>query len=277
MQSGRNRAFVCCNTGGRGALDAPRLTPLDGTRKSGGTTADLAAPAPALCHRGGGPFRSVSPTEQRPHWLKALPWLTPRRFPAPILSAPRSSRASPSCSRARTPPRRWRGHRAPARARRRAGRARRRPRGALDRVAARVLADAGPRAPAGRRGAQARRRHHALRAPGRRAVGHADRADRRGRRPPPSATAAERQRPAATVRGAALRRGRDRGRRGARPTTTSRSTGTPPRRPRRRRPSDAVPDDAGRQPAASGSSTPPAPARPSPRWASSRPRAPAAC
>ena len=57
------------------------------------------------------------------------------------------------------------------------------PRGAEHRVAPAVLADARARAPAGRRRAEARRRHGAVRPPGRRAVGHADRADRRGRAP----------------------------------------------------------------------------------------------
>ena len=62
----------------------------------------------------------------------------------------------------------------------------------LDRLAARVLAAARPRAGALRGGAEARRRHGALRAPGRRALGHADRAARRG-----AAHGAERQRRAA--------------------------------------------------------------------------------
>ena len=100
-----------------------------------------------------------------------------RRSPAPTSSAPRNSRASPSCLEGEDP--------ATALA---AGTARRRaldaalaeiergPRRALGRVAPRVLADARPRAPARRGRAAPGRRHHALRPPGRRALGHADRA-----------------------------------------------------------------------------------------------------
>ena len=115
---------------------------------------------------------------------------------------------------------------APPRARRRPGRARRGPRGALGRVAARVLADPGPRARAVRGRAPPRRRHDALGPPGRRAVGHADRADRREcpgqaeksgngtASPPPSSRSCPPARSSsrATTRSA---------------TTTSRSTGTP--------------------------------------------------
>ena len=67
--------------------------------------------------------------------------------------------------------------------RRCAGRDRGRPRGAERRVAPAVLADARARAPAVGGRAEARRRHRALRAPGRRAVGHAHGADRGGRAP----------------------------------------------------------------------------------------------
>ena len=81
---------------------------------------------------------------------------------------------------------------APARARPGARRARGGPEGQapLDRLAARVLAAARPRAAALRGRAEARRRHRALRPPGRRALGHAHGAARRG-----AAHGAERQRP----------------------------------------------------------------------------------
>ena len=69
------------------------------------------------------------------------------------------------------------------------------PRGAVGGVAARVLADPRARAAARRGGAQARGRHHAVRPPGRRAVGHADRAHRRA-----SQAARRAQRPTATAR-----------------------------------------------------------------------------
>ena len=125
--------------------------------------------------------------------------------------APRNSHARASCC-----PERIRrqalapGTRPPRRPGGRDRRARRRPRGALGRVAARLFADARPRAAALRRGAAPGRRHYAQRAPGRRPVGHADRAHRR------AADRQERQRQGPAGRGAAQRRGRDRGRRAAR-------------------------------------------------------------
>ena len=73
-----------------------------------------------------------------------------------------------------------RGHGAPRRARRSAGRARRRPRASPRWTGAALLADARPRAGAPEEEPAARRRHHALGAPGRRPLRHADRADRRG-------------------------------------------------------------------------------------------------
>ena len=93
------------------------------------------------------------------------------------------------------------------------------------RVAARVLADAGPGAAARRGGAAPRRRHDALGSPGRRAVRHADRA--RVRAP---------DRPQRQGDGAASRSSTP-ARSSSRATscpTRSRSTGTRPRRPRRR-------------------------------------------
>ena len=140
----------------------------------------------------------------------------------------------------------------------------------------------------------------ALRPPGRRALGHADRAAGRGQRSAtatraPTATGRRRR---ARARGAACRAD------ARRATTTTRTTTSddddedddedededdeddedePTRSPRTgeddadestrtstRRPRTPTPTSA------SGSSTRPAPARPSPRWASSRPRAPAA-
>ena len=91
-----------------------------------------------------------------------------------------------------------------------------------------VLADARPRAAAGRGRAEAGRRHGAVRPPGRRAVRHADRADRRGRAP-------ERQRRRGARgargprRGRGRRRGRRRRRRATRTTTTTRTRTTSPR------------------------------------------------
>ena len=132
----------------------------------------------------------------------------------------------------------------------------------------RVLADEEP---------QARRRHGAQRPPGRRPVGHADRAYRGRPRPPPrSGRNGNGGANGKARRGAAERRARDRGRRGGRRRTRSRSTGIPPRRPRRRPPPTRRPTRTRTPTAASGSSTRPAPARPSPRSASSRPPAPAA-
>ena len=85
-----------------------------------------------------------------------------------------------------------------------------------------------------RRGAQARRRHHALRPPGRRPVGHADRAHRRG---PGRGRAQWRQRPrdARRPRSCPPARSRSRATRSS-PTRRSRWTGTRRRRPRRRPP-----------------------------------------
>ena len=85
------------------------------------------------------------------------------------------------------------------------------PQRALRRVAARLLADPRPRAAARRGRAASRRRHHALRPPGRCPLRHADRARVRA----PDRPSRERQRQV-RLRGAALRRGRDRGRRAAR-------------------------------------------------------------
>ena len=190
-----------------------------------------------------------------------------------------------------------------ARARRRADRGRGRAQGPVARVAPGVLAAARARARALRGGAEARRRHRALRPPGRCAVGHADgaaggRAD--GRRTAPDGNA----------RGGEPPRGR---------RTRSRPIPTPTTTTSSRRDVDAEDEHEGRgrgeleeearaasrdeepqdwqddatdldediaprappmTPAptvASGSSTRPAPARRSPRSASSRPRAPAAC
>ena len=154
------------------------------------------------------------------------------------------------------------------------GRARRRPEAALGRVAPPVLAAARARAAARRGGAAPGRRHRAVRPPGRRAVRHADRAARRG--------PAQRQR-------AHQRRGRRRRRRRARPRRDPRRGGAT-RRKRTRSPWTGAPSPARTTttssrssprtptpPSASGSSTRRAPARRSPRSASSRPRAPAAC
>ena len=193
---------------------------------------------------------------------------------------------------------------APGSARRRAldaaaGRGRGRQQDAVDRVAARVLAAARARAAALRGGATPRRRHGALRPPGRRAVGHADRAARRG--PAANGTAGQRRgrRTVSSPEDAVARRRDRRARpttrrrgRGRRPRATS-TTRTRTRTPRTRARGRGAAGLAGRgrrrraasstsspriptPPSASGSSTPPAPARRSPRSASSRPRAPAA-
>ena len=136
------------------------------------------------------PDVAPSPSAQSPHRRICRPsWLNPpqrplrpRRFQLPPTSSGRrTSPASPSCTRGRPPedalaP----GTRPPARARRGAGRARRRRRAPVGGVAARVLAAAGARAPARRGGAPPGRRHRADRPPGRRPLGHADRAHRRG-------------------------------------------------------------------------------------------------
>ena len=88
-----------------GQRDAPRLpAALAATTEAAYTTRR------ARCVREGlSPFAASRPIPRpsprtRPTWLKALPWLTQRRCPAPISSAPRNSRASRSCSKARTPP-----------------------------------------------------------------------------------------------------------------------------------------------------------------------------
>ncbi len=80
----------------------------------------------------------------------------------------------------------------------------------LDRMAARVLAAAGPRAAALRRGAEAGGRHRALRPPGRRAVGHADGAAGGGA----AAQRSRRQRPRRRLSGAARLGRHPRARRG---------------------------------------------------------------
>ena len=143
-------------------------------------------------------------------------------------------------------------------------------------VAALVLAAARPRAAAQRGGAPPGRRHRALRPPGRRAVGHADRPARRG--------AAQRQRQRLERR--PVRRGDRRAGarrhpgRGARTRTTtsprSRRTGAPTPT-KTTTPSSTSSPRTPTRPSASGSSTPRAPARRSPRSASPRPPAPAAC
>ena len=74
---------------------------------SGGTNADpLRSRRPPLTLAARSPSRVSPRTEDQ--WLKALPWLNHRRCPATIFGAPKSSRASRSCSRARTPPPLWR-------------------------------------------------------------------------------------------------------------------------------------------------------------------------
>ena len=158
-----------------------------------------------------------------PLWPSPPQWPSrPRPFRLPPTSrARRSSCASASCTRARMPRSRSPGHAAPARARPGAGRARGGPEGEapLDGLAARVLAAAGPRAAALRGGAQAGRRHRALRPPGRRALGHAHGAARGGA----AAQRPERQRPRAPPRPSCSPRPTSSG-----PTRIRRRARTPP-------------------------------------------------
>ena len=133
-----------------------------------------------------------------------------------------------------------------------------------------LLLGPGPPALAGR--AAPGRRHRPLRPPGRRALGHADRAARRSpqerrrpaapRSPSPCSTPTTRCRSSSTT--TTTRTTRKRKSRGSGRRTRPRPR-TSPRRLRTPTPASA-----------SGSSTRPAPARPSPPSASSRPRAPAA-
>ena len=179
-----------------------------------------------------------------------------------------------------------------------------------------LLAAARPRARAQRGRAAPRRRHDAEPPPGRRALGHADRAARRASRTAhgvaaPTAGAGARGRRGARARSRRRRRRARRAERARRSTrtttrttrtttserratrttttrTTSRGRGrrratTSPRTSGRTTPSPTSTRTSTRAPpttptptSASGSSTRPAPARRSPRWASSRPRAPAA-
>ena len=129
----------------------------------------------------------------------ACPWLSPRQWP--IAATPLHFRG-PRARRGvhpRAVPARGRGRRdraragqpAPRGARRRARRARRRARRCPSVAVAPQLVAAARARPAALRGrAAARRRHGALRPPGRRALGHADRAARRGRSATATATAA---------------------------------------------------------------------------------------
>ena len=115
----------------------------------------------------------------------------------------------------------------------------------------------------------------ALRPPGRRAVGHADRAARRG------AAQRQRRRQRRRRRGADVELALGRASPARRSSTTrtsprSRRTGTSRRRPTTTRSSSPRRPRTPTPASASGSSTRPAPARRSPRSASSRPRAPAA-
>ena len=183
----------------------------------------------------------------------------------------------PFVSRARTPRSRSR----PARPRARA----------LDAALAEI--DAGLKVPVGRVAAQrsslllglerllseeephAGRRHGALGPPGRRAVGHADRAARRGPAQRRTATAARLGRATSCRWRPSASRARRRRRRGRRRARGAAGLGRRRRRRGRRASSTSSPRTPTR-PSASGSSTRPAPARRSPRSASSRPRAPAA-
>ena len=159
----------------------------------------------------------------------AFPWLNPRQWPIRprtlrlprTSSGPRSSRASPSSTRARTPrPRsrpaargawrstpRWPSSTPGSRCPRSSGGA--------------VLAAARPRAAAQRGGAAAGRRHGALRPPGRRAVGHADRAARRG------PAQRQRQRQRRRLGRGRRRRWRPSASRARSPATTTRTTTSP--------------------------------------------------
>ena len=183
---------------------------------------------------------------------------------------PRAVRARRGGRRLRARP----GRRAAACVRRRAGRDRGGREGAVGRLAPALVAAARARPAAVPGRAAPRRRHGALGAPGRRAVGHADRAAGGVRqRPLRERRAARRRGGAARVaghpgRGGARRRGRARG-----------AAGLGGRRRGGGGRGGPAPGGAGgpeRRPSASGSSTPRAPARRSPRSASSRARAPAA-
>ena len=161
----------------------------------------------------------------------------------------------------------------------------------------------GPRAAALRGRAEARRRHRALRPPGRRAVRHADRAARRGAAQ--HGMSMNGHGPRTSEQAAAVAdsgNGDSAGTPTRMATRTRTPTRPPPTRSRPTRPPSSTRTPARtRSPrtgrtttsstrtssrassprtptptAASGSSTRPAPARPSPRSASSRPRAPAA-
>ena len=271
LGDGLLRAF-CFNRGTRGARSSrpsgrhPQTGPrIFGPRVAGPLTGRARLPQP------------LSSTE--PAWLIPRQWPSrPRPFPSPTT---RSSgpRVHPRAFRARRGGRRGR-----ARARLGRGGTRSTPRWPSSRPGAKVpsiewrrtlLAAARPRARCSARTSRTLVDGTVLvRPPGRRAVGHADRAAGRGAATAPrnGRRADGRRRRAVASAGIPTRRSST-----TRTSTRSRRTGTTSRRRRGRRGRSSPRRPRTPTPAsASGSSTRPAPARPSPRSASSRPRAPAA-